>query len=196
MIGAENRAGCGRRDQLEGCPPRLTHGGHHADSAYHSRPCDPNDRRRRRSRSRPGSRSHERRRARWHRGCGRRLARHDHVRGLTKDACPNGKLPNPRFVPVAWPTKPEQVPQWPAADHKSEAGRDASLQPLLCPAPPETTTLAVSGWARLAPVSAVLKHGTMTLGKPKLGRRLPSLGHRGPLDDFLRHNLADQFPAQ
>ncbi|HXP09373.1 MAG TPA: hypothetical protein VN828_12790 [Acidobacteriaceae bacterium] len=37
MIGAGNRAGRGRQDQLAGRLPRLTHGGHHANSAHH--PC-------------------------------------------------------------------------------------------------------------------------------------------------------------
>lgn len=135
MIGTASRVGRGRQDQFAGCSSRLTHGGHHANSTHHPRPCHPGDRYHRRAHRRAGFRSHDNGRAGHRCGGGQCHARHDAVPRVNRTGA----------------TGPPPV------------GESAAGRPL---------------WRQ---VSAAPKRGTMTLGKPELARRPPSLAYRRPL---------------
>jgi len=143
MIGTVCRAGRGRQDQLAGCPPRLTHGGHHANSASHPRPSHPDDRHRRRPRGRPCPRPHGGHGARYRCGSGQRHAQRGHHARLTHGICPDEVLPAGRPEAIVY--------------HASIACAGNGAPPI-----------DQSGARRAVSVAA--KRGTMTLGKPAIGR--------------------------
>jgi hypothetical protein len=156
MIGMADRAGRRRQHQLAGCPPRLTHGGHHANLAYRPRPGHPDDRHCLRPRGRPGPRPHDRRGPGRIHGRGQRRAQPVHHARLTQASALPGDL-----VGLGRPGV--------SAYHASIACAGTGAPPI---------NQSAARRRGLALVSVGVKRGTMTLGKPGIGGRASSLAYR------------------